>query len=36
MDFSLEEAFEMILELVFASGYIAMLLYFFMKVHTYI
>lgn len=36
MDFTLEEAFDVMYELVLSSGLIGVLLYFFAHVHTYV
>lgn len=36
MDFTLEEAFDVMFELVLSSGLIGVCLYFYLNVHTYI
>lgn len=36
MDFSLEEAFDVIYELVLASGFLFLVLHMYLKVHTYV
>ena len=35
MDFSLEEAFDILLDLILMSGAVGVLIYFFLNVHNY-